>query len=317
MERLDKLLSSTGRWSRKEAEQLIRSGRVTVDGVVAARREEKYPDDAVITVDREAISAGGYTYLMLNKPAGLVSATEDPRQATVLSLLPEHLRRVGLFPAGRLDRDTVGLLLLTNDGPLAHALLSPVHHVDKIYLAEVEGVLEESDEAAFREGMVLQSGLHCLPAGLERLDESRALVTLHEGKYHQIKRMLAARKTGPISETPHLRPAGAGSESWGRGVAAADRGGDRGAAGSGKAGPAVRACRSRLDLFAARCSTLFGVTFRTGLDANSLSRPTLQNQLWGLWPRRRFCAASVLTCLQPGVPRFLVSSSAKVWAQSR
>ena len=142
MERLDKLLSSTGRWSRKEAEQLIRSGRVTVDGVVAARREEKYPDDAVITVDGEAISAGGYTYLMLNKPAGLVSATEDPRQATVLSLLPEHLRRVGLFPAGRLDRDTVGLLLLTNDGPLAHALLSPVHHVDKIYLAEVEGVLE-------------------------------------------------------------------------------------------------------------------------------------------------------------------------------
>ena len=193
MERLDKLLSSTGRWSRKEAEQLIRSGRVTVDGVVATRREEKYPDDAVITVDGEAISAGGYTYLMLNKPAGLVSATEDPRQATVLSLLPEHLRRVGLFPAGRLDRDTVGLLLLTNDGPLAHALLSPVHHVDKIYLAEVEGVLEESDEAAFREGMVLQSGLHCLPAGLERLDESRALVTLHEGKYHQIKRMLAAR----------------------------------------------------------------------------------------------------------------------------
>lgn len=193
MDRLDKRLSNTGRWSRKEAADIIRSGRVRVDGKLVTRREEKFPETASITVDGEAISADKLVYLMLNKPAGLVSATEDPREPTVLSLLPEHLRKLGLFPAGRLDKDTVGLLLLTNDGPLAHALLSPRRHVDKTYLVRVEGVLDETDEIAFREGMTLADGLRCLPAGLERLGESEAVVTLREGKYHQIKRMLWAR----------------------------------------------------------------------------------------------------------------------------
>lgn len=193
MERLDKLLAGTGRWSRKEAAGLIRAGRVRVDGAAVTRREDKFPEGVSITVDGEPVSTEKYIYLMLNKPAGLVSAAGDPREPTVLSLLPGYLRRVGLFPAGRLDKDTVGLLLLTNDGALAHALLSPKRHVDKTYRVHVDGVLDESDELAFRAGMTLPDGLRCLPAGLERRGEHEAVVTLREGKYHQIKRMLAAR----------------------------------------------------------------------------------------------------------------------------
>lgn len=194
-ERLDKILAGTGRWSRREAAELIRQGRVRVDGETALRREDKVPETAAVTVDGEPVSTERFIYLMLNKPAGLVSATEDPLEPTVLSLLPGHLRRVGLFPAGRLDKDTVGLLLLTNDGPLAHALLSPRRHVDKTYFVRVDGTLDEGDEAAFREGMTLPDGLQCLPAGLAREGRApnEALVTLREGKYHQIKRMLAHR----------------------------------------------------------------------------------------------------------------------------
>ena len=215
MERLDRILANTGRWSRKEARELIRAGRVTVDGQRARAPEEKCDPSAALAVDGEAVSGERLVYLMLHKPAGLVSATEDPRQPTVLSLLPDHLRRVGLFPAGRLDRDTEGLLLLTNDGPLAHRLLSPRRHVDKTYFVRVEGVLDRADEAAFAAGMTLADGLECLPAGLEVLeDPDTAIVTLREGKYHQIKRMLAARgkpvvylkrlTMGPLSLDPAL-----------------------------------------------------------------------------------------------------------------
>ena len=147
-----------------------------------------------LTVDGAAVGTEEFIYLMLHKPAGLLSATEDPRQKTVLDLLPPHLRRVGLFPVGRLDKDTEGLLLLSNDGPLAHRLLSPRRHVDKVYFVRVEAPLTEEDSAAFAEGMTLEDGLHCLPAGLERLaDPCEGLVTLREGKFHQVKRMLAAR----------------------------------------------------------------------------------------------------------------------------
>ena len=154
---------------------------------------------------------------MLHKPAGLLSATEDRRQKTVLDLLPEHLRRRGLFPVGRLDKDTEGLLLLTDDGPLGHALLSPKNHVDKVYYAKVEGRLDRTDAEALAAGMVLGDGLHCLPAELEPLgDGSQCHVTLREGKYHQVKRMLAARgkpvvylkrlSMGPIALDPALAP---------------------------------------------------------------------------------------------------------------
>ena len=164
-------------------------------GAAVRSPDEKYDRDGLdLRVDGEPVSGEKYVYLMLHKPAGLVSATDDPRQPTVLELLPPHLRRVGLFPAGRLDKDTEGLLLLTNDGGLAHRLLSPKKHVDKTYFVRVEGVLDEEDCAAFASGMVLGDGLECLPAGLERLEApDEAIVTLREGKYHQIKRMLASR----------------------------------------------------------------------------------------------------------------------------
>lgn len=192
MDRIDKLLSSTGRWSRKEARELCRQGRVTADGA-AVRAEDKVPDTARLTVDGVAVELEPTVWLMLHKPAGLLSATEDPRQPTVLSLLPERYRKLGLFPVGRLDKDTEGLLLLTNDGALAHALLSPKRHVDKVYYVETEGELTREDAAAFAAGLTLADGTHCLPALLRPLGGNCAEITLREGKYHQIKRMLGQR----------------------------------------------------------------------------------------------------------------------------
>lgn len=195
MERIDKLLASTGKWSRREVKDLVRQGRVLAGGRPVLRPEEKLdPAAARLTVDGQEVDCAPFVYVMLHKPAGLLSATEDPRQPTVLDLLPPELRRRGLFPVGRLDKDTTGLLLLTDDGDLAHQLLSPKKHVDKVYLAQVEGRTDRADAAALAAGLVLGDGLRCLPAGLEPLgDGSQCRVTLQEGKYHQVKRMLAAR----------------------------------------------------------------------------------------------------------------------------
>ena len=216
MERLDKILANTGRWSRKEVRELVRAGRVTVNGVPVHSPEEKWDPAAEFAVDGVSVSGERMVYLMLHKPAGLVSATEDPKQPTVLELLPDHLKRVGLFPAGRLDKDTEGLLLLTNDGVLAHRLLAPRRHVDKTYFVQVEGQLDETDVEAFSTGITLGDGLVCMPAGLEVLGQpDTAIVTLREGKYHQIKRMLASRgkpvrylkrlTMGPLKLDPALK----------------------------------------------------------------------------------------------------------------
>ena len=193
--RLDKIIAGEGTYSRREVRLLVRQGRVLVNGVPARSPEDKVVPEAVeIMVDGTVLHCRRYTWIMLHKPAGVLSATEDGRGATVLDLLPPELRRRGLFPVGRLDKDTEGLLLLTDDGPLGHALLSPKRHVDKVYLARVDGVVDQSDVEALARGMVLGDGLHCLPAGLEPLEDGRVcLVTLREGKYHQVKRMMAAR----------------------------------------------------------------------------------------------------------------------------
>ena len=194
MERLDKLLAGTGKWSRREVKALVRQGLVRVDGRLAASAEDKLdPAAAIITVAGETISLCRFTYVMLHKPAGVLTATEDRKQPTVLDLLPPELRRIGLAPVGRLDKDTEGLLLLTNDGELAHRLLSPKYHVDKRYLARVDGELSAADAEAFARGMTLGDGQECLPAGLEVLPDRVCVVTLREGKFHQVKRMLAAR----------------------------------------------------------------------------------------------------------------------------
>ena len=197
MQRLDKIIASTGKWSRREVKALIRQGRVLVDGIPAHSAEDKTaPESAEITVNGEALVYRRYTWVMLNKPAGYLSATEDGRGPTVLDLLPPELKKQGLFPVGRLDKDTEGLLLLTNEGGLAHDLLSPRHHVQKVYYARVAGGLTEEDCRAFASGMTLDDGLVCQSAGLEILsagEESEAHVTLREGKFHQVKRMLAFR----------------------------------------------------------------------------------------------------------------------------
>ena len=196
-QRLDKIIASTGKWSRKEVKNLIRHGQVLVDGLPAAGPEEKAdPEAAEIVVNGERLTYQRYTWIMLNKPAGYLSATEDGRGKTVLDLLAQELRRQGLFPVGRLDKDTEGLLLLTNEGGLAHDLLSPRHHVDKVYYARVAGHLTEEDCQAFAAGMTVDDGLVCQSAVLEILsagEESEAHVTLREGKFHQVKRMLAYR----------------------------------------------------------------------------------------------------------------------------
>ena len=191
LERLDKRLSQAG-YGRKEAKEVIAQGRVAVDGQIVTRPEAKHPDGALITVDGQPL-AQGFCYIMLHKPSDYVSATQDRRERTVLELLPDDLRRRALFPVGRLDKDTTGLLLLTDDGALAHRLLAPRHHVDKRYYVEVDGAFDDADVAAFANGLTLADGTQCLPAKLEPAGAGKGYVTLHEGRYHQVKRMCAAR----------------------------------------------------------------------------------------------------------------------------
>ena len=192
--RLDKYLCDLGKATRSESKKMIRSGRVRVDGETVTAPETKIaPDSARVTLDGEKLLWARHHYYMMNKPAGILTATEDRRQKTVLDLLPDELRRMELFPVGRLDRDTRGLLLLTDDGDFAHRVISPKFAVEKMYDASVEGTPDESDAAAFAQGIVLRDGTKCRPARLALLGEGRCLVTVTEGKYHQVKRMLAAR----------------------------------------------------------------------------------------------------------------------------
>lgn len=193
MERLDKVLAGTGRWSRREVKLLVRQGLVRLNGAAAGSTEEKCdPETAVITVNGETVVLRRFTYVLLHKPGGVLTATEDRRQETVMELLPQELRRVGLAPVGRLDKDTEGLLLLTNDGELTHRLLSPKYHVDKRYFARVDGHLTAAHAETFAKGMTLGDGLKCLPARLEILPDNGCIVTVREGKFHQVKRMLAS-----------------------------------------------------------------------------------------------------------------------------
>ena len=194
MHRLDKILVDTGCYTRSEAKRLIAQGRVTVGGSVVKQAAEKFDRSVVkIAVSGQMLASEAFVYLMMNKPAGVLSATRDGRGETVLDLLPARYAKMGLFPVGRLDKDSVGLLLLTNDGALAHELLHPKRHVEKRYYVEVDGALDSADAAAFAAGMTMRSGEVFLPAGLELCDKpNAAVVTLQEGKYHQIKRMLGS-----------------------------------------------------------------------------------------------------------------------------
>ena len=188
------MLSDAGVASRSEIRKMIRSGRILVDGSPAGVPEMKIDRDAVhILVDGKPVNTSRFRYFLMNKPAGVLSATEDRKQDTVLDLLDETQKKLGLFPAGRLDKDTTGLLLLTNDGEFAHRVISPASGVNKVYCAVVDGIPDQDDVDAFAEGIVLKDGLHCLPAELELTGGNTCRVTVMEGKYHQVKRMLASR----------------------------------------------------------------------------------------------------------------------------
>jgi len=192
-ERLDKILANLGVGSRKDLKLRIKRGEVTVDGIVVRDAEQKFDPEAVaITVAGEPVRYKKYIYLMLNKPAGYLTATEDRNAPTVLDLLDESYRSFDLFPAGRLDKDSEGLLLLTNDGDLTHRILSPKNHVDKLYFIRYDGVFAAGSEARFAEGLPIDGGYVCMPAKLELLPENSAYVTIREGKYHQVKRMAEA-----------------------------------------------------------------------------------------------------------------------------
>ncbi len=195
MERLDKIISSQGRYSRSEVKKLVKAGLVTLNGEKVKSADVKADAEKdSITVNDETVSYKKHIYIMLNKPQGVVSATDDPVHKTVIDLLPPELFRQGLFPAGRLDADTTGFVLITDDGDFAHRILSPKNHIMKTYHATLAHALTEEDIRRFTEGIKLRDGTLCLEAQVKMLTQEPpvAEVKIHEGKYHQVKRMFAA-----------------------------------------------------------------------------------------------------------------------------
>ena len=192
MERLDKFLCNNTDYTRSQIKAVLKAGRVTVDGVTVKDGSLKI-DTQQVCLDGELLCAAGTVVLMLNKPAGFVTATEDKTERTVMELLPAQYKHLDLKPVGRLDKATEGLLLFTNDGDLLHRLISPKKEVPKVYYACHEGTATEEDVRAFAAGLTLGDGTLCLPAKLEILGEGESMVTVCEGKYHQVRRMMASR----------------------------------------------------------------------------------------------------------------------------
>ena len=194
MERLDKFLCDSGVGTRSQVKLILKAGRVTVDGAVERDNSRKVdPEKQNICLDGERLGGWQRLVVMLNKPAGFVTATEDPVERTVMELLPQELKNKDLKPIGRLDKQTEGLLLFTNDGDLLHKLISPKNEIPKVYYARHEGQAGEEDVAVFASGLTLRDGTECLPAKLEPLGPGESKITVCEGKYHQVRRMMAAR----------------------------------------------------------------------------------------------------------------------------
>ncbi len=202
MQRLDKLIASQGTRSRSETVRLIRAGLVTVDGVVCRDPSAKYEADTCdICVAGQLLRYRQFVYIMLNKPAGILCVSRDPKARTVLDLLPADMKRKNLFPAGRLDKDTVGLVLLTDDGNLAHRILAPKREILKRYQVRLDAPLTDEHCRAFAQGITLADGTQCRPAKLlvlENGEQPLAEVHITEGRYHQIKRMFGVLDRGVV-----------------------------------------------------------------------------------------------------------------------
>jgi 16S rRNA pseudouridine516 synthase len=197
LERLDKIISNLGYGSRKDVKSFAKKGIIEVDGVIVKDNGMLVdPEKSIIKINGEQILYRKYIYLMMNKPDGVISATHDNKDETVIDLLELEHQVFEPFPVGRLDKDTVGLLLLTNDGELNHRLIAPKWHVDKVYYAKIDKKVDEKDVAAFKNGITLDDGYKCMEAKLEILSNddngSDIRVTIQEGKYHQVKRMFEA-----------------------------------------------------------------------------------------------------------------------------
>jgi 16S rRNA pseudouridine516 synthase len=194
MERLDKFLCDSGVGTRSQVKLILKSGRVSVDGKIVKDSSIKFDPAAVeVCLDGETLGGKRRVVLMLNKPAGFVTATEDKQDKTVMELLPKEYAHLDVKPVGRLDKATEGLLLFTNDGELLHRLISPKKEVPKVYYARHEGTATEEDVQAFQNGLTLRDGLECLPAKLQPIGAGESLITVCEGKYHQVRRMMASR----------------------------------------------------------------------------------------------------------------------------
>ena len=194
MERLDKFLCDSGAGTRSQVKLILKAGRVTVDGIPAKDPSAKIdPQRQKVCLDGEILGGKRRVVAMLNKPAGYVTATEDAQERTVMELLPQTLRSMDVKPVGRLDKATEGLLLFTNDGDLLHRLISPKKEIPKVYYARHEGTASDEDVQAFADGLTLRDGTVCLPAKLEPLGTGESLITVCEGKYHQVRRMMASR----------------------------------------------------------------------------------------------------------------------------
>ena len=194
MERLDKFLCDSGAGTRSQVKQILKAGRVTVDGVPERDSARKIDlEKQTVCLDGEVLGGRRRVVLMLNKPAGFVTATEDKKERTVMELIPPVYRNMDVKPVGRLDKATEGLLLFTNDGDLLHRLISPKKEVPKVYYAQHEGAAAQADVDAFAAGLTLRDGTVCLPAKLEPLGPGESLITVCEGKYHQVRRMMASR----------------------------------------------------------------------------------------------------------------------------
>ena len=192
MMRLDKFLVTMELGTRSEVKNIIKKGQITIDGIVCKNSDYKFNEEtSLVCFQGKALSYKAFQYYMLNKPQGVVSATEDNHDKTVLDLLRD-VRKKDLFPVGRLDKDTEGLLLLTNDGALAHSLLSPKKHVDKTYLVGLRSPLSEADITQLETGVDIGEEKLTLPAKVKTLDPLQIELTIHEGKFHQVKRMLQA-----------------------------------------------------------------------------------------------------------------------------